>query len=220
MSERRIPGALLGWVAFVVIFSVLNYAVRFSGSRPPRDVAYRYESAVAALLQFAIVFGIVLLLARGRDRRSLLGLRPPSSWKTAVVISIGIILLIVAVAIALSPFVNAEKEQGLTPTYWDSERIGQFAAFALAVVVIGPIVEELAFRGAGFGLLEPYGQWSAVIVVGIAFGLAHGLLQGLPIITSFGLGLAYLRSRTGSIYPCVLLHAGFNATALGLGIAT
>jgi membrane protease YdiL (CAAX protease family) len=76
------------------------------------------------------------------------------------------------------------------------------------------------FRGAGFSLLEPFGRWTPVVGSGVAFGLVHGLLEGLPIITAFGLGLAYLRSRTQSLYPCVLLHAAFNGAGLALGLTT
>ena len=214
------PGALVGWAAFVVAFSTLSYTARFTGPRPPRDVAYRWESSAGALLQVAVVFAIVMLIALGRDKRQFFALRPPESWAQAAAISLGIIIVVVLIAEALSPYVDPDAEQGLTPTYWDGDRVPQFAAYAFAVVVAGPIVEELVFRGAGFTLLEPLGQWTAVVVVGIAFGLAHGLLEGLPIITAFGLGLAYLRSRTRSLYPCVILHSLFNATALILGLTT
>jgi membrane protease YdiL (CAAX protease family) len=218
--DRRVSGALVGWLAFVAIFSALNYVARFSGPKPPKDVAYRWESSIAAVVQFALIFAIVLLIARGRNKREFFALRPPTSWGRAASISIAVIVAIFLIAQGLAPFVDPEGEQGLTPTYWDSDRIVQFAAYAFAVIVAGPIVEELVFRGAGFRLLEPFGRWTAVIGVGVAFGLAHGLLEGLPIITAFGLGLAYLRSRTQSLYPCVLLHSAFNSTALALGVAT
>lgn len=214
------PGALVGWAAFVVAFSALSYTARFTGPRPPSDVAYRWESSAGALLQVAVVFAIVMLIALGRDKRQFFALRPPESWAQAAAISLGIIIVVVLIAEVLSPYVDPDAEQGLTPTYWDGDRVPQFAAYAFAVVVAGPIVEELVFRGAGFTLLEPLGRWTAVVVVGIAFGLAHGLLEGLPIITAFGLGLAYLRSRTRSLYPCVILHCLFNATALILGLTT
>jgi membrane protease YdiL (CAAX protease family) len=55
--------------------------------------------------------------------------------------------------------------------------------------------------------------------VGIAFGVGHGLVTALPILTAFGIGLAFLRSRTGSIYPAILLHAVFNGFALALAVA-
>ncbi len=57
------------------------------------------------------------------------------------------------------------------------------------------------FRGIGFTLLEPFGERIAVIVVGVAFGLVHGLLEGLLIIAVFGPDWPCLRSRTQSLYP-------------------
>jgi membrane protease YdiL (CAAX protease family) len=218
--DHRVSGALIGWVAFVAIFSVLNYASRFSGPEPPKDVAYRWESSIAALVQFALILAIVMLIARGRNKREFFALRAPASWGRAAAISIAITIGIFLIAQVLAPFVDPEAEQGLTPTYWDPDRIAQFAAYAFAVTVAGPIVEELVFRGAGFSLLEPFGRWTAIVAVGVAFGVVHGLLEGLPIITALGLGLAYLRSRSQSLYPCVLLHSAFNAAALALGVTT
>ncbi|TML40209.1 MAG: CPBP family intramembrane metalloprotease [Actinobacteria bacterium] len=83
---------------------------------------------------------------------------------------------------------------------------------------VGPITEELAFRGLGFYLLEPLGQTPAIVVIGITFGLWHGLVEALPVLVVFGLGLAFLRSRTQSIYPGMLLHAFFNGAALVVAV--
>jgi uncharacterized protein len=218
--ERTVPGALVGWAAFVITFAALNYTARLTGPRPPGDVAYRWESSIGALLQVALILAIVMLIARGRDKRTLFALRRPTSWARAAGISVAVIAAVLFLAWALAPFIDPEAEQGLTPTYWDADRIPQFAAYAFAVVVAGPIVEELVFRGAGFALLRPFGARVAIAGTAIAFGLAHGLLEGLAIITVFGLGLAFLRERTRSLYPCVLLHAAFNATALALGVTT
>jgi len=218
--DHRVSNALVGWLAFVAIFSALNYTARFSGPSPPKDVAYRWDSSIGALIQFGVVFAIVMLIARGRDKREFFALRQPASWGLAATISIVVIVAILLIAQALAPFADPEGEQGLIPTYWDPDRIAQFAAFAFAVTIVGPVVEELMFRGAGFSLLEPFGRWAAVIGSGMAFGLVHGLLEGLPIIMAFGLGLAYLRSRTQSLYPCVLLHSAFNGVGLALGLMT
>ena len=77
-----------------------------------------------------------------------------------------------------------------------------------------PFVEELTYRGLGYSLLEPYGRWPAIFIVGILFGLAHGLIVSLPVIVAFGCALAWIRSRTDSVYPGMLLHASFNLIAL------
>jgi membrane protease YdiL (CAAX protease family) len=213
-------GRLLGWLLFVVVFSALNYSARFLLTDDERraEVAYQYSTSIATLVQYAFVLGILFLLVRGRY--DLLALRRPSSWGAATGISLAVIVGLVAVSAALSPFADPEEEQGLIPSYWDSSRIVQFVLFAALVTLVAPTVEELMFRGAGYGLLEPFGRWTAIVVVGVAFGLIHGLVEGLPIITAFGLGLAYLRSRTESVYPCIVLHSAFNGAALALGLTT
>jgi membrane protease YdiL (CAAX protease family) len=120
----------------------------------------------------------------------------------------------------VAQFANPEREQGLIPENWDSSRVAPFTAFAFVVVVVAPIVEELQFRGVGYGLLERFGTTAAILIVGLAFAFVHGLIAGFPVIAVFGIGLAYLRSRTDSIYPCMVLHASFNAFGLIVGIAS
>ena len=93
-------------------------------------------------------------------------------------------------------------------------------AFCVVVVVIAPIVEELLFRGVGYGLLARFGEYTAIVLVGLSFALVHGLIAGFAVIAVFGAGLAYLRAKTDSIYPGMLLHASFNAFGLAIGIAT
>lgn len=211
---------LIGWSLFVGFFATLAYIGHFSGGRPPKDVAYRWDSSILGLVQYAIVFGVVLVLTIGLDRRRFLAFRRPTSWWRAAGISALVILAVFVVGAAVAPFGNPEKEQGLIPERWDSDRIAQFAAFAAVVTVVAPIVEELMFRGVGYELLERFGRNTAVILVGIAFALTHGLVAGFPVIATFGIGLAYLRARTDSIYPCILLHASFNAAGLALGVAS
>ena len=81
-------------------------------------------------------------------------------------------------------------------------------------------MEEVTFRGLGYSLLEPLGRMTAILWIGIAFGLAHGLVEGLPILIVFGAGLAFLRARTDSVYPGMVVHAAFNAIALLVSVTT
>jgi hypothetical protein len=66
----------------------------------------------------------------------------------------------------------------------------------------------------GFWLLEPLGHPAAIALTAIAFTLAHGVVVDLPVILLTGLGLGYLRSASGSLYPCIALHAVFNGFGL------
>ena len=86
---------------------------------------------------------------------------------------------------------------------------------------VAPFVEELLFRGLGYGLLTPFvGPWPAILVTGVAFGLAHGLVLGLPVLSIFGITLGWLRWQTGSVYPGMVVHALFNAVALAAAVST
>ena len=97
-----------------------------------------------------------------------------------------------------------------------------FAVNFVVFVAVAPFVEELTFRGLGYSLLEPIGRLTAILWVGVAFGLAHGLLEGLPILIVFGCGLAWLRERSDSVYPGMVVHASVQrgrADRRGLDLA-
>ena len=65
----------------------------------------------------------------------------------------------------------------------------------LYVVIIGPIVEELVFRGAVMRKLEPYGANFAIITSAILFGLYHIVLYQAVFAFLLGLILAYTAGR-------------------------
>jgi membrane protease YdiL (CAAX protease family) len=212
---------LVGWSTLVVVMAALNYAAQLSSGPPEKDVAYQWSSSVSGAIQYALMFGIIMLLTRGLDRRRFLALRAPAvTWWRIIGIGAAVLTAVLVVSAIVAQFANAEREQGLIPEHWDSSRIAPFIGFCLVVVVIAPIVEELLFRGVGYGLLEQFGQYPAIILVGLSFALVHGLIAGFAVIAVFGAGLAYLRAKTDSIYPGMLLHATFNAAGLAIGIAS
>jgi membrane protease YdiL (CAAX protease family) len=169
--------------------------------------------------QYAITVGILLLIARGLPLREVFALRRPNSWAVGAGLVVAGYLAILVVGGVLGLFLNATEEQGLVPDDWDSNRAGAFIAFFLTVTVLGPVVEELTYRGLGFGLLAPYGAVVAVTVTAVLFGVGHGLLIALPVLTAFGFVLGFLRARTESVYPPMILHGIFNGIALVVSLA-
>ena len=76
------------------------------------------------------------------------------------------------------------------------------------VCVVAPFVEEMTFRGVGYGLLAArFGAEPAIVGIGVLFGLAHGLVEALPLLVAFGIGLAWLRESQNSTIPGMILHA-------------
>ena len=209
---------LVAWLVFVVALTGLAYAARLGDTKTPGDLAYRWSSSILALVQYGIMLGILLLISRGLDPADAFALRRPASWPRAVGLAASGIAAIWAVSAALARFLDAGNEQGLVPKGWDPSRVAPFVAFFLVVTVIAPLIEELTYRGLGFTLLAPYGAWVAIVSTGVLFGAAHGLIAGLPVLAFFGIAVGWLRARTDSVYPGMLLHATFNGVALVLAV--
>lgn len=229
MSEsatlQRHPGRLAAWLAFVLALTLLNYLGRYASDDTPEDVAYQWVSSVAIVVQFGLMLGILLLITIGLPKRELFALVRPASWKRALGLAVLCLVLIYVFSFAYTGVLSllgdfdATEEQGLVPDEWDSSRAAPFIAFFLAVTLLAPFVEELTYRGLGFSLFSPYGVVLAIVATGVLFGLAHGLLIGLPVLTFFGIVVAWLRAKTGSIYPGILLHSAFNGIALLVSVA-
>jgi membrane protease YdiL (CAAX protease family) len=91
----------------------------------------------------------------------------------------------------------------------------------VVVAMVAPFVEELTYRGLGYAAVrDGYGATAAIIVTAIAFGLAHGLVVALPVLAIFGAILAWLRFKTDSLYPSIILHGVFNGAALIAAVST
>lgn len=74
------------------------------------------------------------------------------------------------------------------------------------VCVLGPILEELIFRGLILKSLERFGKMTAIVVSSAAFGLFHTNPQQLFFAVTVGLVLGYLTLETKSIFPAMLAH--------------
>lgn len=205
---------LVAWLTFVGAFIVVSYAGRASAGKPDEDVLYQYGTAAGILIQSVITLAIVLWITRGPMQRDLLGLRAPRSWTGAIGWSIVLVVAILAVIPIIESQLHGGEEQGLAPDGWDPDRANQYLVNAVLIAGVTPVVEELMFRGAGYSLLARFGQVVAIVVVGVTFGLVHGLVYGLASLTLFGVGLAWLRAKTESVYPCIVVHCLFNSVAL------
>ncbi|HET9412434.1 MAG TPA: type II CAAX endopeptidase family protein [Candidatus Saccharimonadales bacterium] len=86
-----------------------------------------------------------------------------------------------------------------------------------ALVVVVPIAEELLFRGFIFkGVRAAFSFPITALVVSVLFAVAHGQLNvGLDVF-ALSLVLCYLREKTNSLWPGILLHATKNGVAFFL----
>jgi membrane protease YdiL (CAAX protease family) len=208
---------LLAWLILVALLISIGYASTFAaGGTKNTNELYDYSTAVGGTFEYAVILALVLWIAG--SRHDLLALRRPGSWPAALGRA-GLVLLasFVVIEFLLDPFLHGGREQGVVPTHWLPAHAGAFAVNWLVVAGVAPFVEELTYRGLGFSLLlERIGKWGAIVAVGLLFAASHGLVQAFPELATLGSGLAWLRWRTRSVYPGMLVHAVFNSIALAL----
>lgn len=84
------------------------------------------------------------------------------------------------------------------------------ASFYLAIALAAPAFEELLFRGYAYsGWIDKIGFWGTAAASSILFALCHIQygITGLAYTFVFGFFLSAVRWKTGSVYPCIAVHA-------------
>jgi membrane protease YdiL (CAAX protease family) len=209
-------GKLVAWSALVGFLIAFNYFGEYAAHPNKKETAlqfYKYSTAVGAVFIYAIMLLIVYWIAGWNGW--LLAWRQPRSWAKALGWALVVLVGVNIVNAAIDPFLHAGREQGAIPPHWEPAHAGAYAVNWLVVAAVVPFVEESMFRGLGGSLV--YARWGrtvSIIVIGIVFGLAHGLAQALPELAIFGGALMWLRLKADSSYPGMLVHSVFNSIAL------
>ena len=214
---------VVGLVAALVVSSIVAAAAGVDTSRVSDDVGVLLASVVGQAIG---VIGTLELVARRKGRGSLgadFGLvarLPGRRWTTAVLW----LLAGVALQLAILPFlqivvdVHGKAETQDVVEQFKQARGPALVLFAVIVVTVAPVAEELLFRGALLRALQRRmtPAW-AVFVSALAFAAVHPLLSpsigsviAIPGLFALGLLSAALAIRTGNLSASILLHAGFN----------
>lgn len=94
-----------------------------------------------------------------------------------------------------------------------------------SVVLVAPLLEEIIFRGLVQTALESLNpgrrRWGIIVIAAAWFALIHAgsPWQVMPSLFVLGMMMGWLYERYGSLFPAVLLHAGFNATNAAIAMA-
>ena len=143
--------------------------------------------------------------------------RPPLLRATGLLAAVWLGLTALTVLWVAALGLNGEEGQALT------ERLGtegtvSVIVLVVVVTIVGPVGEEVLFRGYIFRALRNWrGVWPAAITSGVLFAAVHlgwvslGLI--VPIVV-FGIAMCLLYHWTGSLYPCIAVHAFGNAIPL------
>jgi membrane protease YdiL (CAAX protease family) len=90
-----------------------------------------------------------------------------------------------------------------------------------SMVIVGPIVEEIVFRGLLFGALASrLGVLASAVITALIFGAVHGDLVLFPSIVALGIITALAYAATGNLWVAITLHALNNALGAAFIVAT
>jgi membrane protease YdiL (CAAX protease family) len=176
-------------------------------------------SFVGAALYFSVL--------QGRMGRAAFGYRL-ISWRLGVTVLVVAGVGYYAVTYAYGALLSLHGTDKLPSELGANHSTAALVTAAIFVCAFAPMAEEFFFRGFLFGVLRrmrvnvagrELGPWVAAVIVGLLFGLAHtgsASSQYLVPLGFLGFVLCLMRWRTGSLYPCMALHAFNNALALGV----
>jgi membrane protease YdiL (CAAX protease family) len=208
MAILVIP-AVMGGVAFVV------------AGDPESDAALVVAQAFFAAGLVATPF-VVCRIEAVAPAAKRLGLRPfkPLAGIGWLLVAYGIFLGATGI---YSLLVDTQSEQQVLQDIGAEKDTAMLIAQGILVIAVAPVSEELFFRGFLFGGLRGrMGFWAAALISGVFFGSIHllgGSIEVIPPLAFFGVALAWLYERTGSLGPPILMHAFQNAIAFTVTVA-
>lgn len=229
-QEREWPWWLgfagLGAVAIVSIVSAgLIYSI--AGVGPDEDSPAGVDLAASLALQGSLIAAAMIgaFLVKPLHPWQF-GLRATRFWPAvgwALLAMVGFYL-----AAALYVAVAGEPDQSTAEDIGANDSQLALIGAGVMFVFIAPVAEELFFRGFFYGSLRTkFPTVLAALIGGTVFGLIHAStgLSAVPILIVLGIILCLVREKTGSLYPCIGIHALNNTfayagqTDVALGIA-
>lgn len=194
---------VLIWFGFMFLYTFIDVTVW-------RKIAPTYEKYLNVI---TIAVSMVVFLS---------SLVRKSSFEVHLVRNISLLRILFAVVCAI--FLYFLLDKGLDPAFEKvfpaSEENYQETLQTLSkapiisliqVCILAPIIEEILMRGYLLaGISARYGSIAALLISSFLFALLHfNMVQTLSaFICGIILGLLYL--QTGSLFCCILTHAGYN----------
>lgn len=208
---------VLAMVLFGIAYGVADAVGSVDADKPPPGVTIVATFGQNLLLIAAAV--LFAMLGGRRPRRVDFGLRRMSFWKglgwAALIFGI-----FYALAFVYSIVLDVDEKDDLAEQLGARDSTLNLVAVALLVTVAAPLGEEFFFRGFMFGALGRRLGWiPAALVTGVIFGAIHaGGTDAVFLVPLMILGVLFcvLYKITGSLLPCMGLHALNNALALGV----
>lgn len=222
-TRQTLLGVLLTMLPWIALALALNSLGTPSTNNAPLSLRADLIGAIITLVFSAIIEGAFLIAPfyfanaafralKGHGRRvfNALGFRAFPGRRTAYLI-IGLMVAIFAVNFLYSYVItifhlNLQTNDQVILEHSKQAPLTTYATL-FAAVFIAPFCEEVFFRGFVFpGLRRGMPVGWAIVLSSLLFAVAHADPGSFAVLLIIGLALAFLRWRTGSIWPGMILH--------------
>lgn len=197
----------------IIVSAAASYAIALTAP-PGEDIEalfyghYQLIAAVRHIVGVAALVPLAFVPARPRETLGLRKIRPVS---VPVLLLAGLSLAF-AVSAALTLLPMPEETAAQYTETMETLTGGQPLLMGLNVVLLAPLLEELAFRALAFRALRrglPF--WVSSLASSLVFGLLHTAVPQMIYAFLLGILFSAIDEKADSALPGFLCHAGFNA---------
>jgi membrane protease YdiL (CAAX protease family) len=215
--------ATIAWLLFAFLISIVLATGVFSAWQAGRTTSrtFTYDGVVITIGALAsIPVQVVVLAFAARLRRW-----TPAGYFALNIPRRGEIIFAVLCVVALDAVFDLVlylSGRDLVPlfqveAYQSAKEAGWLIWLTLAIVVVAPIGEEIAFRGFLYrGLMRPGREILTIVLISLAWALLHIQYDwlGMAQIFTAGLILGWFRWASGSTTLTIVMHVLINAEAM------
>ncbi|MBI3011095.1 MAG: CPBP family intramembrane metalloprotease [Candidatus Omnitrophica bacterium] len=231
-TSRRLPSWSFGEAGRIALLTLLMagllpllyLAVLSRWGAGWLDVHLRLTVSMLFLDAFAILVILTFAAGKGPSLGRTFGF---SSQQPAASIAAGLhgyvavfpwlfVLLVITVELARALGLKPPIEP-IQRLIFQEDRALVLGLTALLTCVVGPVAEELFFRGVVYPAIRQRTAWGfATLASGVLFGLLHANPVGFPSIFLLGCLLANLYERTGSLAGPLAVHVLHNTFLMSM----
>lgn len=181
------------------------------------EFVLRQFPAASILINILFYGASIFVLGRAYKRDNLRFGERNNRWSVGKMIAAAVIAA--AAAVALNAAILYSPLPDIFPGFNDAAATsfkGQNPILLiLTMVILGPIAEELAFRGLTYDRMKRYlgVPWS-IVISSLMFGIYHANMIQFIYTSIMGLLLALYYEKSGSLIVPVIAHMAMNAYAV------
>lgn len=185
-----------------------------------------FRMVLNSFLLDAITVVLILYFTVGVHRSKLakLGISLKNFWKNVFIGIMGYIALVPALmlilavtAVIMNIFKYVPEKQVVVDIFFKEENKTFLFLMGIFAGVVGPMIEELFFRGFAYSALRKrVGVFAAAFMTAGAFAALHAYAVGFLPIFAIGLMLTCLYEKTGTLVAPIAAHIAHNTAMVGM----